>query len=107
MNKEIQDVYTTFDNLLKLVIKNYTITTHKMSIDHIAYSMKNIYENKDTFKFVFEHYYSDKRNPFISAYSQFMNCYDTFGEKTFYFIAEGIFLRKLNEKKTKNEFAVF
>ena len=102
-----EDVYIIFNRLLKIVIRNYSLANHEISVEHIKYSMKNIYENKEAFKFVFEQYYSDKRNPFTNAYSQFMNYYDTFGEKSFYLIAEGILVRTLQEKRTNDEYVVY
>jgi hypothetical protein len=71
--------------------------------------MKTIYNNPDTFKYVFEKFYSNRRSPFTTAYHEFMS-YLNSGlefEETVNLIAEGILLRMLKEKNNNNIYIVF
>ena len=102
------DVYETFNDLINTMIDTYTYSGHDFSVDSLSKTMKKMYNNHTLFKYTFEKFYSNARNPFITAYHEFMNLkeYETDLEDVFYIISEGILLRMLKERKY-NEFIVF
>ena len=105
-------VYQKFDEFMNLIINKEIklhYTSYDVSIKNIVDSMKIIYNNKIIFEFVFEKYYSNSRNPFTTAYHEFMN-YLTSGfdtEDSFDYIAKCIFKRSIREKINNNEFIVY
>jgi hypothetical protein len=105
----MERVYEKVEHLIKSVVDAHTQERHARSIMMIEMSLRNLYTNQDIFKKVMERYYSDPRNPFTTAYSQFMNYLDS-GinlDEIYWEIAECILLRRLKEKQTGNIYTVF
>uniref|UniRef100_A0A6C0AY66 Uncharacterized protein n=1 Tax=viral metagenome TaxID=1070528 RepID=A0A6C0AY66_9ZZZZ len=101
-------VYESFSELMDIIVKNYRISRHLLAIGDIVKTMKSIYKDPEIFEYVFERFYSNARNPFTTAYHEFMN-FKNSGyhiEDIFYFLAENILTRMLKEYKY-NEFTVF
>ena len=104
----MEKVYTIFSELLCVIVDEYTYKNHDYYLDEISTAMKSLYINKNTFKYVMERYYSHDRNPFTTAYSQFMSTLSfTTLEKTFKTISEDLLYRLIKEKQSGNEFVVF
>jgi hypothetical protein len=101
-------VYESFSELMDIIVKNYRISRHLLAIGDIVKTMKSIYKDPKIFEYVFERFYSNARNPFTTAYHEFMNFknsgYDI--EDIFDILAEGILLR-MNKEYQHNEFIVF
>jgi len=104
-----EEIYESFNDLVNLLVNNYTSSTRNVAIHEIIISMRILYENKESFEYTFQRYYSDNRNPFTTAYSHFMNCIhscmDT--EESFLEVSTGILNRLIEEKITKNKYTVF
>jgi hypothetical protein len=101
-------IYKIFEGLLEFVTNNYHILNHNISIKQIAKSLKTIYIDSDTFKYVLERCYWDNRNPFTTAYSEFMSNLHLMNlNKLFDYISEMILTRKLKETRTGNLYIVF
>ena len=106
-------VYQKFDEFINLIVNKelnlYPNSNFSKSIKDIVDFMKIIYNSKIVFEYVFERYYSNNRNPFTTAYHEFMNYlnsgFDT--EDSFNFIANYMFERLLREKINNNEFIVY
>jgi hypothetical protein len=88
----MEAVYKRFDKKIKKT---------NVDLDDIIGEMKIMYKKHTLFKYVFEKYYSCSRNPFTTAYSQFMH-YLNMGYKielTFNYIIENIIERMEHEHK--------
>jgi hypothetical protein len=104
-----------FDDLLLLCIKKYYIfKNNKVKYEKYIYilviEMKNIYENTDDFKTIFENYYCDDKSPFITAYRQFTNYIlnsEHSIDESYYIICRDIIYRKILEMKNNNELVCF
>jgi hypothetical protein len=104
-----EKVYDSFHKLVLLLVRTYRVSRHASNVNEIARSMKSIYQNKKAFEYTFERFYSEPKNPFTTAYHQFMN-YSQSGVMDFddsiYLIADGILTRMLKELE-EGEFKVF
>jgi hypothetical protein len=95
----VDSVHKKFDKFICSTVRRYKPSKHNELVIEIKDYISLLYENQETFKYIFERYYSDNRNPFTTAYHQFMN-YTTSGtevENAIYFIAEGILERTIKE----------
>ena len=90
--------YKKFNKLLKS--GNYS---------NIINCMKILYTDKYIFEYVFSRYYSCSRNPFTTAYHEFMNNYISGMDidEIFEIIAKGILQRYIHERKSKNKYITF
>ena len=104
----MEKVYTIFSELLCVIVDEYTYQNHDFYVSEISIAVKNLYINKNTFKYTMERYYAHNSNPFTTAYSQFMNNLNvmTF-DKCIDNISSSLLFRLLKEKQTDNEFVVF
>lgn len=112
-----QKIYEKFDRYIQSLVINHiknetdptkrTITTD--DIDKLVNIMRILYRNKESFKYIFERYYSHSLNPFTNAYCDFMNWYNNGNEvnEVFYNIIKGILKRMINEKRQNNTYAFF
>jgi hypothetical protein len=111
MDNEIYEkVYKNFSQLIIIILNKYTKKIHEKAVDDIMLSMKIIYKDNNIFKYVFERFYSNGLNPFLTAYSEFMNYKSNNNyelDNIFYLIADGILVRSLKEKITNNLLIVF
>ena len=99
-------IYQKVRELLDLIKQTYKSSQYDIAIEHISKNMKSIYKNPKIFEYVFERVYSCARNPFTTAYHEFMN-YKNSGydlDDIFFFVSKGILVRLVNEK---DEFSVF
>ena len=120
-NQTYEKVYKNFNQLIIIILNKYTkkITiplkgslkgSHEKAVDDIMLSMKIIYKDDDIFKYVFERFYSNRLNPFLTAYTEFMNYKSNNNyelDNIFYLIADGILVRSLKEKMSNNVLIVF
>ena len=110
-NEKYEQIYTIFMNLLRDTSYEHNKQKHTKCIYIIKNSMKDIYKSdKLAFEYVFEKIYSNCKNPFLSAYREFMNYLVNGGyseEDLLYFIAEGILQRYLKELTNCNKYTVF
>ena len=65
--------YAKYRDFLNSVVSNYRFSRRSVIICQLSVKMKRIYETPEVFEYVFEKVYSCARNPFTTAYSQFMN----------------------------------
>ncbi len=96
----MEAIFNAFDELLTLIVTKYKISRRNLAINDLYLSIKRIYSKPETFKYVFERFYSNPQNPFTTAYHEFMN-YKNSGyddDDIFYFLAERILERKLHEQ---------
>ena len=111
MDNNIYDkVYKNFNELIILILNKYTRKIHENAVNDIMLSMKIIYKDNDIFKYVFERIYSNRVNPFLTAYSEFMNFKSTNIyelDDIFYLIADNILIRSLKERLTNNVLITF
>jgi hypothetical protein len=99
-------VYQKLKELLDLIKQTYKSSRYNLAHNDIYKTMKRIYKNPKTFEYVFERVYSNGRNPFTTAYHEFMN-YKNSGyddDDIFYSVSEGILIRLIKEK---DEFTTF
>ena len=104
----MEKVYTIFSELLCVIVDEYTYQNHDFYVNEICTAVKSLYINKNTFKYTMERYYANDRNPFITAYSQFMNNLSVMRlDKCIKDISTSLLFRLIKEKQTGNEFVVF
>ena len=100
--------YFLFDNIIHTLVDNYTHNFNEFYINEVVIAVKNIYIDKKLFKYIMEQYYSDSRNPFTTAYSQFMNKINqTPLDELFYDISRDILYRLIRENRADNDYIVF
>ena len=108
MNTHCDPFYQSFDLKLKRVsraVTRYILSEreYKDQINELAEIIKDIYEkNHECFQYVFEKFYSDNKNPFLSAYKQFIQ-----HNLTYFQLASCILERYTKEYKSENEYITF
>ena len=100
----MEKVYTIFKDLVETIVIRYTRERHNRSVGYISSSLKSIYKNKECFEYTLNLFYADSRNPFTTAYSQFMNEINE-NDNIFWTVSENILMRRVMERG--NEYAVF
>ncbi len=104
----MEKVYNIFTEILCVIVDDYTHQNHNYFVNEIVIAVKNVYSNKKIFKYVMERYYANHRNPFTTAYSQFMNNLGVMTlDECINDISHGLLSRLLKEQQTGNEFVVF
>ena len=106
----MQDAHTLFDRIIKLILEIYNYRKDEFFIDEVVIAMKNIYPNKQVFRSIMEQYYSSDKNPFTTAYHEFMvslNGNEFSLEETFRNTATNLLYRLLKEKWKKDIYVVF
>ena len=104
----MEEASILFHLIMDTIVETYTRSQDEFYINEVVLAIKNIYVDKDLFKYIMEQYYSDNRSPFINAYNDFMNnfsCMDI--EVLFYTISKGILYRLIREQRTNNEYIVY
>ena len=100
----MEKVYTIFEEMVTALVIRYTRERHNRSVRYISKSLKSIYKNKECFEYTLNLFYADFRNPFTTAYSQFMNEVNE-NDDVFWTVSENILMRRVME--LGNEYAVF
>jgi len=97
----MEKVYISFTEIIDLIVNSGGAFSPR-NIIKVTNTIKSIYKNEEIFKFVFEQIYSDPKNPFTTAYYEFMifkqSGYDL--DDICYTLAENILIRRYNEKKS-------
>jgi hypothetical protein len=104
----MEEIKILFEKNITYAVGRYNPNTCKTLVLFIVKQLTHIYENKELFKFILKDMYVHSRNPFISAYSYFMNLIERENiEDVFLNLAYSMLIRKYEETKSKNEYITF